>query len=151
MPGAVAYRPEVQPARLAAVAKLANQPMAVQVFFEQALENNERLVRGQLVESESGPGLRGAFHDESARRRVDSVRVRPYPAAARRHEQEIEIVKYLVRTEPDVLVPAGMLLGLEASGVSPCPAAHAVGREDQVGRGELRQPCYLMAVLDAHA
>ena len=150
MPLLVANGPEVGPPRFPAAAESSDEPVAVEVVREYALQNRQRFVRRHLAETESRPCLRRALHDESAVLVVKGVGVCPEPALVARREQVAELREQLVRAEPDVLVASGGLRGIEAFRL-PHPAVDPVRGDNEVGVRQIRGSADLLAVLDTDA
>ncbi len=127
---------EVDPRRAAQVARVGQQPGALQVGGEELFAEGDRLVRVGAVQAMRQPdGLR-AFDDEGARRLVELVDVGLEPAMLGLLEQEGEGFVDLVRAQPDEAVRTDHDVGLEDRRVLAADArVDAVAGDHQVGVG----------------
>src|SRR5450755_910332 len=106
MPALVADVPKVQPSSVVNVPDLAHQAMAIELNFEEVLEDGQAVRCRHSVKAQSRPSFRRSLHDEGAQFRAYSVSSRPQPAATGLDKVECEGVEYPIRTQPNILILA---------------------------------------------
>src|ERR1700734_337725 len=151
MPALVADIPKVQPSGVGRVPDLPHQAMALELIFEELLEDGQALSCLHGVEAQSRPGFRRSLHDERAQLRAYSVGSRPQPAAAGLDKVEGEGIEYPIRTQPNIFILAHPDVSTEIRIRLSYPTVRPVGREDQIGLRQLSCAQHLVAVLDVYA
>ncbi len=106
IPALIRNGAEIQPLSVRFARCLPDQLMAVQGAFEDLLQKGKAVFVRHRVETEASPCFSWALNDERARPGADAVGVSPYPAAIRMDEGKCKRLENLVRSQPDVLIPA---------------------------------------------
>ena len=150
MPALVADVPKVQPSGVGSVPDLPHQAMALELIFEELLEDGQALSCLHGVKAQSRPGFRRSLHDERAQLRAYSVGSRPQPAATGLDKMECEGVKYLIRAQPNIFILAHPDVSTEIRIRLSYSTTRPIGREDQIGLRQLGCAQHLVAMLDAY-
>ncbi len=105
---------KIEPARAAQVARVRHQPMAAEIFLEDALAGRDRFLARHRAEAEPVPGRFRALDDEGRGVGVELIGVRPDPAVLGLLEDEGEgVVEFLAGAEPHELALAQVDVGPE--------------------------------------
>src|SRR5690606_21671252 len=104
MPAPAANALEIDPGRTPLVARVAHQPMAVQMGREESFAEGDRLLLAGRGPAKGTPGRFRAFDDEGTGRLVEAMDMRLEPAVPGLLEDEVEGVEELVRAQPDEAV-----------------------------------------------
>src|SRR5262252_618348 len=111
MPICIPDEQEIDPFRV-----IRQKPVSPQIVPKHGFEISTRSFSRHLAEAGSGPGLRIAFDDEGARRRVEFVRVRGKHARLGFAKGKRQPVEKLMCSVPDVSVGPRAEVGAKFSG-----------------------------------
>src|ERR1700722_13138772 len=80
MPALTVQNREIQPGRAAKMARIAHQPVTVQMRSKQFLADTDRFVSARMFEAQSAPGGLAAFNDKGRCPWLETIGMRPNPA-----------------------------------------------------------------------
>src|SRR5262249_40942453 len=109
---------EVEPGRAAQMARIRHQLVAAKIAGKDLLASRDRLIDVHAIEARAPPCLFRALDNESRRVGIELIGVYPNPAVLGFFEDEGErVIKFLMRSEPDVFAGANINVRPERIGV----------------------------------